>query len=67
MRSLVAIFAYGLASAAAEPVRPSAEVMEFASVQAAVVALTHLRVVDGTGAAARENQTVISATASSAR
>ena len=32
---------------------------EFVSVDAAVVALTHVRVIDGTGAAPREDQTVV--------
>lgn len=31
----------------------------FIKVQAPVIALTHARVIDGTGAAARENQTVV--------
>ncbi|HXH63097.1 MAG TPA: amidohydrolase family protein, partial [Gemmatimonadales bacterium] len=34
-------------------------VREFVSVDTAVVALTHVRVIDGTGAPARENQTLI--------
>ncbi|HUJ32614.1 MAG TPA: amidohydrolase family protein [Candidatus Acidoferrum sp.] len=37
----------------------SPEVQRFVRVSAPVVALTHVRVLDGTGAAAKENQTVI--------
>jgi len=50
-----------LASAAAAPAPPtlSKEVREFVAVDAPVVALTHVRVVDGTGAAAKEDQTVV--------
>jgi len=38
---------------------PSPEVRKFIKVDAQVVALTHVRVIDGTGAAAREDQTVV--------
>jgi Amidohydrolase family len=38
---------------------PSAEVKAFVSVDAPVVALTHARVVDGTGGPAREDQTLV--------
>lgn len=37
----------------------SPEVREFVTVDAPTVALTHVRVVDGTGAPAREDQTVV--------
>jgi imidazolonepropionase-like amidohydrolase len=37
----------------------SGEVRQFISVEAPVIALTHARVIDGTGAPARENQTII--------
>ena len=37
----------------------SPQVKSFVKVDAAVVALTHVRVIDGTGAAAREDQTVV--------
>jgi imidazolonepropionase-like amidohydrolase len=46
-----------LVAAQASNLSPS--VREFVSVDAPVVALTHLRVIDGTGAAPRENQTII--------
>ena len=38
---------------------PSPQVRAFVKVDAPVVALTHVRVIDGTGAAAREDQTVV--------
>ncbi len=37
----------------------SPEVQQFVKVNSPVVVLTHVRVIDGTGAAAREDQTVI--------
>src|SRR5262245_44800970 len=37
----------------------AAAVRQFVAIDTAVVALTHARVIDGTGAAARENQTVV--------
>src|SRR5712691_1214225 len=37
----------------------SPQVHQFVKVDAPVVALTHVRVIDGTGAAAREDQTII--------
>lgn len=43
--------------AAAQKLSP--EVREFVKVDAATVALTHVRVVDGTGAAARDDQTLV--------
>src|ERR1700693_887972 len=43
--------------ASGQPLWP--EVREFVKVDAPVVALTHVRVIDGTGAAAREEQTII--------
>src|SRR5215813_5521058 len=48
-------------SAIAQPRRPTASnaVRQFVSVDTPVVALTHVRVIDGTGAPARENQTLI--------
>ncbi|HEY1676528.1 MAG TPA: amidohydrolase family protein [Candidatus Sulfotelmatobacter sp.] len=39
--------------------QPSEAVREFVKIDAPVVALTHVRIIDGTGAAAREDQTVI--------
>lgn len=43
----------------AAQVKPSPEVRQFLKVDAPVVALVHARVVDGTGAPAREDQTLI--------
>jgi hypothetical protein len=45
------------ASATAQTVSP--EVRDFVKVDAPVVALTHVRVIDGTGAPAHDNQTVV--------
>ena len=41
------------------PAKFSPEVEKFISVRAPVIALTHVRVIDGTGAAARDDQTVV--------
>ncbi|WP_291272533.1 amidohydrolase family protein [Geothrix sp.] len=55
----LAILAFALGTAlAAQPAR-SAEVRAFLKVDAPVVALVHARVVDGTGAPAREDQTLV--------
>jgi enamidase len=53
--------AAGLASATAAAAQPnlSAETLKYVSVNAPVVALTHAKVVDGTGAAPRTGQTLI--------
>lgn len=60
-RSRTAILTLALgALLAAQPVpRPAAGIRPFLSVDAPVVALVHARVVDGTGAPAREDQTLI--------
>jgi imidazolonepropionase-like amidohydrolase len=42
-----------------EPAVPGKEVQPFVSVSAPVFALTHVRVIDGTGAPARANQTIV--------
>lgn len=56
--SLITGFSVGRASAqSASSLSPG--VREYVRVSAAVVALEHVRVVDGTGAAPRENQTVV--------
>ncbi|HEU5219619.1 MAG TPA: hypothetical protein VFU23_13250, partial [Gemmatimonadales bacterium] len=54
----------GSAASAQAPTRPdrpvlSAEVRRYVQVDAPVVALRHVRVIDGTGAPAREDQTVL--------
>ena len=46
---------------AAQTPAPSAYTRRFISVDAPVSALTHVRVIDGTGAAPREDQTVVMA------
>jgi len=58
MRSAFAFFVISCCSmAAAQNLSPA--VQAFVKVNAPVVALTHVRVIDGTGAAAREDQTVV--------
>src|SRR5689334_4372206 len=57
--ALVGTAAVGSAQAArARPTLANA-VRQFVSIDTAVVALTHARVIDGTGAPARENQTIV--------
>src|SRR6266536_2291333 len=51
--ALLASFSLGVAQT------PSPEVKEFAKVDAPVVALEHVRVIDGTGSATREDQTIV--------
>lgn len=53
-----AFVALGIAGLAAQP-RLSPAVRNFVSVDAPVVALTHVRVIDGTGAPARADQTIV--------
>ncbi|MDR3388697.1 MAG: amidohydrolase family protein [Rudaea sp.] len=48
-----------LASTGALAQTPSAEVKKFIAYDDAVIALTHVRVIDGTGSAAQENRTVV--------
>ncbi len=58
MRKFVALVLVGCSAlAAAQNLSP--EVRAFVKVDAPLVALTHLRVIDGTGAPAREDQTVV--------
>ena len=56
MHVLILFIAFG-PQAAAQTLSPA--VKNFVKVEAPVVALTHVRVIDGTGAAAREDQTVV--------
>lgn len=58
MPALAALLAAGPMAAQERPTLSPA-VREFVSVDAPVVALTHVRLVDGTGAPARDDQTVI--------
>jgi imidazolonepropionase-like amidohydrolase len=53
----VCLFGFTFSLAAAQTLAP--QVREFVKVDAPTVALTHVRVIDGTGSAAREEQTVI--------
>jgi imidazolonepropionase-like amidohydrolase len=55
---LVALAAAARVASAQRPAISNA-VRQFVSVDAPVVALTHVRVIDGTGAAAREDQTLV--------
>lgn len=58
MRTAFAIAFIAICSvAAAQTLSPA--VRQFVSVDAPVVALIHVRVIDGTGAPSREDQTVI--------
>jgi imidazolonepropionase-like amidohydrolase len=54
---IVVTFFLMLGCAAGQTLSP--EVRQYVKVDAPVVALTHVRVIDGTGAAAREDQTII--------
>jgi imidazolonepropionase-like amidohydrolase len=56
-RALVMVLLVWSCRAGAQNLSP--EVRNFVKVDAPVIALTHLRVVDGTGAAGREDQTVV--------
>ena len=55
---LVSLFAVPALAAAQRPVL-SRNVLQYVTVDTTVVALTHVRVIDGTGAAPREDQTLI--------
>jgi imidazolonepropionase-like amidohydrolase len=59
MRKLMGLALLGCCTIAAAAQTLSPTVKEFVKVSAPVVALEHVRVIDGTGAAAREDQTVI--------
>ncbi len=57
MGKAIILFLLGGSLATAQTLSPA--VQAFVQVDAPVVALTHVRVIDGTGAAAREDQTVV--------
>jgi imidazolonepropionase-like amidohydrolase len=59
MRKLAAVFFLLSLAMECQSQTLSPEVKGFVKVDAPVVALTHVRVIDGTGAAAREDQTII--------
>lgn len=56
---IVLLFIAGLPPQAQTPPKPSPAVQAFVAVDAPLLALTHVRVIDGTGAPAREDQTII--------
>lgn len=58
-RIVFAVIALLLAVGSAIAQTLSEQVRQFVKVDAPVIALTHVRVIDGTGAAAREDQTVV--------
>lgn len=57
--AMMAVLAYAVALPAQQATSLSPEVRAFVSVDAPVVALTHVRVVDGTGAPAADDQTIV--------
>ncbi|HEY5087322.1 MAG TPA: amidohydrolase family protein [Gemmatimonadaceae bacterium] len=57
--ALVAPFALAPASAAAQRPTLSRNVRQYVTVDTSIVALTHARVIDGTGSVPRDNQTLI--------
>jgi len=61
MRRLTLSLLFAPTIATAQPTQPTLtpDVRQFVSVDAPVVALTHVRVIDGTGAPARADQTVV--------
>ena len=56
---IVLLFLAAGALASAQPAPFSNTVRGFIKVDAPVIALTHVRVIDGTGAPAKENQTIL--------
>jgi imidazolonepropionase-like amidohydrolase len=59
MRKLLVIGCFALCACASDAQTASPQVKPFIKVDAPVIALTHVRVIDGTGAPAREDQTII--------
>jgi len=60
MRAIVVATVCGLAAgASADSAQPSASTREFISVHAPIVALTHVRIIDGTGARPTSDQTIV--------
>ena len=59
MRKLVTLGLLAMCAALSWTQSPSPAAKAFIKVDAPVVALTHLRVIDGSGAAAREDQTIV--------
>ena len=63
--SIVFVFAVAVAIVAAQSLPIGNALKQFVKVDAPVVAITHVRVIDGTGAPARADQTIVIATATS--
>jgi Amidohydrolase family len=59
LRSSLLLCCFATASGILLPAQPSRDVAPFVSVNAPVIVITHVRVIDGTGAAPQENQTVV--------
>src|SRR3954452_2648445 len=59
MRRLVLVLLIAISIGCAAQTNLSPALKEFVKVDSPVVALTHVRVLDGTGAAAREDQTIV--------
>jgi imidazolonepropionase-like amidohydrolase len=57
MRNALALLLLGSSSLFGQTLSP--DVRQFVKVDAPIVALTHVRVIDGTGSAAREDQTIV--------
>jgi imidazolonepropionase-like amidohydrolase len=57
--SLLALAVSGTAASAQSPAQLSADVRQYVTVDAPVVALVHARVIDGTGAPAKNDQTIL--------
>jgi imidazolonepropionase-like amidohydrolase len=58
-KTLLALALFAGRAASAEPAHLSNEVRNFVSVDAPMIALTHVRIIDGTGGASREDQTIV--------
>jgi hypothetical protein len=59
MRRYIFMFLFAVSTYCAAQTALSPDVKEFVKVDAPIVALTHVRVLDGTGAAARDDQTIV--------
>ena len=59
LAALAPVMAVSVSTASAQRPTLSRAVMPYVTVDTTIVALTHVRVIDGTGAAPRENQTLI--------
>ena len=57
-RSLIALMVVSCATCFAQP-QPQPTIKDFIRVQSPIIALEHVRVIDGTGAAAKTDQTIV--------